>query len=216
MRPPRFELGTLGLEIPCSIHLSYGRERGFCVSGPPLLSDLLGAGPGNPIFYHGRRGGAACPVECTPARIGRPLRVGSHIVAERGLYGFVPHELLEIGWCRRSGEVARRCPEPCGGLRAWLGLRAEYDHERPGAAPAGVRLHRGRERQWDSQRTPGRVGSCRSSPGQGHDAGRLRESLQGRDGRDGGDLGGVSGSPIQPAAHQSTRPASRTCPASCR
>ena len=25
IRPPRLELGTLGLEIPCSIHLSYGR-----------------------------------------------------------------------------------------------------------------------------------------------------------------------------------------------
>ena len=43
------------LEIPCSIHLSYGREGVFCVSGGLLLDDLLGAGPGNTIFYHGAR-----------------------------------------------------------------------------------------------------------------------------------------------------------------
>jgi len=35
------------LEIPCSIHLSYGRERVFCVSGGLLLDDLLGARPEN-------------------------------------------------------------------------------------------------------------------------------------------------------------------------
>ena len=36
LRPAGLEPATLGLEIPCSIHLSYGREWGFCVSGPPL------------------------------------------------------------------------------------------------------------------------------------------------------------------------------------
>ena len=30
------------------------RKGGFCVSGDPLLDDLLGAGSGNTIFYHGR------------------------------------------------------------------------------------------------------------------------------------------------------------------
>jgi len=30
----------IALEIPCSIHLSYGREGVFCVSGGPLLGDL--------------------------------------------------------------------------------------------------------------------------------------------------------------------------------
>ena len=40
IRPAGLEPATLGLEIPCSIHLSYGREGGFCVSGGPLLGDL--------------------------------------------------------------------------------------------------------------------------------------------------------------------------------
>ena len=98
IRPPRLELGTLGLEIPCSIHLSYGREGGFCVSGGPLLGDLLGAGSGNPILYHGRRGGAADPIERFPARIGCPLRVGPHAEAERGFDRFMPLNFAELGW----------------------------------------------------------------------------------------------------------------------
>ena len=53
MRPAGLEPATLGLEIPCSIHLSYGREGVFCVSRDPLLDDLLGAGSGNTILYHG-------------------------------------------------------------------------------------------------------------------------------------------------------------------
>ena len=45
-------------------------------------------------MYHGRRGGAADPIERFPARIGRPLRVGPHVVAERGFDRFMPHKLF--------------------------------------------------------------------------------------------------------------------------
>ena len=64
IRPVCVEPPTLGLEIPCSIQLSYGREGGFCVSGPPLLDDLLGAGRGNPL----------CAIAGDPAALGRILR----------------------------------------------------------------------------------------------------------------------------------------------
>ena len=69
---------------------------------------------------------------------------------------------------------------------------AGHDPERPDAPPAGARLHRGRERRRDSQRTLGRVGSSRPSSCPGHGAGRPRECLQGRVGGDGGGSGGVS------------------------
>ena len=137
IRPPRFELGTLGLEIPCSIHLSYGREGGFCVSGPPLLDDLLGAGPGNPILYHGWRGGAASPIERIPARIGGPLRVGPHVVAECCFNRLVPHQFLQLGWHDPGRPTLPKGPPE---VRTGGSGRENTKGSRPVVAPAPLSL----------------------------------------------------------------------------
>jgi hypothetical protein len=41
VRPIRFELMAYGLEIRCSIRLSYGRARGGFIVGPDILKSHL-------------------------------------------------------------------------------------------------------------------------------------------------------------------------------
>jgi hypothetical protein len=56
-------------------------------------------------LYHGRRGGAASPIERIPAHIGGLLRVGPHVVAERG-----PEVMGRSG--RRLDVLPSRRPTP--------------------------------------------------------------------------------------------------------
>ena len=139
-------LFPLLLEIPCSIHLSYGRVGGFRGPRGRLADGWPVAGVKNLfIFYHGRGGeGTTGGLERLPADIGRSLGVGTDVVAERRLDRFVPHQLLEY---RRSAR--RVCLQ-----------RTRLRHRNPrgdrGLLPGGA----GRRGEARSQRVAVRLPEC--------------------------------------------------------
>ena len=85
VRPAGLEPATLGLEIPCSIHLSYGRVGG--IRGPGANGETDGKAPGSNIRLFsttGREGRAPPAVSNAPRQTSAFAGAGADVAASSG------------------------------------------------------------------------------------------------------------------------------------